>query len=131
MGGCTLRMKTVSAKEMKAVLDYGQELVLIVDVRECDEVAEAPLLSPGTPYYANLPLSVLQVLPETEVKTRFEELLEVAGPRLEQVRVILSCRSGGRSSRAQEICLRAGVETENLEGGYLAWQKAKENEAAR
>lgn len=124
-------MKTVSAKEMKAVLDHGQELVLIVDVRECDEVAEAPLLSPRTPYYANLPLSVLQVLPETEVRMRFEELSGMASLRLEQVRVILSCRSGGRSSRAQEICSRAGIETENLEGGHLAWQKAKENEAAR
>jgi len=124
-------MKNIHANELNILLAHKQSRVLVVDVRECDEVAEAPLLSPRTPYYANLPLSVLQVLPETEVKTRFEELLEVAGPRLEQVRVILSCRSGGRSSRAQEICLRAGVETENLEGGYLAWQKAKENEAAR
>ena len=123
--------KTISAKEMKAVLDHGQELVLIVDVRECDEVAEAPLLSPRTPYYANLPLSVLQVLPETEVRMRFEELSGMASLRLEQVHVILSCRSGGRSSRAQEICSRAGIKTENLEGGYLAWQEEKENEAAR
>jgi hypothetical protein len=29
------------------------------------------------------------------------------------------------------ICSGVGIETENLEGGYLAWQKAKENEAAR
>ena len=124
-------MKNIHANELNILLAHKQSRVLVVDVRECDEVAEAPLLSPRTPYYANLPLSVLQVLPETEVKTRFEELLGVAGPRLEQVRVILSCRSGGRSSRAQEICSRAGIETENLEGGHLAWQKAKENEAAR
>lgn len=124
-------MKNIHANELNILLAHKQSRVLVVDVRECDEVAEAPLLSPRTPYYANLPLSVLQVLPETEVKTRFEELLEVAGPRLEQVRVILSCRSGGRSSRAQMICSGVGIETENLEGGYLAWQKAKENEAAR
>ncbi len=126
-------MKTISAKEMKAVLDHDQEPVLIVDVRECDEVADAPLLPIGTPYCVNLPLSVLQVLPEREVGMRFEELSGMAGLQLEQVRVILSCRSGGRSSRAQEICLRAGIKTENLEGGYLAWQeeKRKENEAAR
>ncbi len=123
--------KTISAKEMKVVLDHGQELVLIVDVRECDEVADAPLLPLGTPYCINLPLSVLQVLPETEVRMRFEELSGTASLRLEQVRVILSCRSGGRSSRAQEICSRAGIKTENLEGGYLAWQEEKENEAAR
>ncbi len=124
-------MKTIHANELNVLLAHKQSRVLVVDVRERDEVAEAPLLPPGTPYYANLPLSVLQVLPETEVKTRFEELLEVAGPQLERVRVILSCRSGGRSSRAQMICSGVGIETENLEGGYLAWQKAKENEAAR
>ncbi len=124
-------MKTIFAKDLNALLAHKQSRVLVVDVRERDEVAEAPLLPPGTPYYANLPLSVLQVLPETEVRMRFEELSGMASLRLEQVRVILSCRSGGRSSRAQEICLRAGVETENLEGGYLAWQEEKENEAAR
>ena len=124
-------MKNIHANELNILLAHKQSRVLVVDVRECDEVAEAPLLSPRTPYYANLPLSVLQVLPETEVKTRFEELLGMVGLQSGQARVVLSCRSGGRSSRAQAICLGAGVETENLEGGYLAWQKAKENEAAR
>lgn len=123
-------MKMISVKDLKAMLGHGRSDVLIVDVRECDEVAVAPLLSPEAPYYVNLPLSVLQVLPETEVKTRFEELLGMVGLQSGQVRVVLSCRSGGRSSRAQAICLGAGVETENLEGGYLAWQEEKENETA-
>jgi rhodanese-related sulfurtransferase len=125
-------MKTILAKDLNALLTHDdQGRVLLVDVRELDEVAEAPLLPPGTPYYVNLPLSVLRMLLEAEVRMRFEELTRRAGLCLGQARVVLSCRSGGRSSRAQEICLRSGVETENLEGGYLAWQKAKENEAAR
>ncbi|MBP7811892.1 MAG: hypothetical protein KA054_03560 [Candidatus Moranbacteria bacterium] len=124
-------MKTIHANELNVLLAHKQSRVLVVDVRECDEVAEALLLPPGTSYYANLPLSVLQMLPETEVRARFEELSEMAGLQLGQVRVILSCRSGGRSSRAQTICSRAGITTENLEGGYLAWQEEKENEAAR
>ena len=124
-------MKTISVKDANVLLARDPGVVLVVDVRELDEVAEAPLLSPGTPHYVNLPLSVLQMLPEAEVRTRFEELSRKAGLRLGQARVVLSCRSGGRSGRAQEICSRAGIETENLEGGYLAWQKAKENEAAR
>ena len=124
-------MKTISVKDANVLLARDPGVVLVVDVRELDEVAEAPLLPPGTPYYVNLPLSVLQILPEAEVRMRFEELSRKAGLRLGQARVVLSCRSGGRSGRAQEICSRAGIETENLEGGYLAWQKAKENEAAR
>lgn len=124
-------MKTISVKDTNVLLARDPGVVLVVDVRELDEVAEAPLLPPGTPYYVNLPLSVLQILPEAEVRMRFEELSRKAGLRLGQARVVLSCRSGGRSGRAQEICSRAGIETENLEGGYLAWQKAKENEAAR
>ncbi len=124
-------MKTISVKDTNVLLARDPGVVLVVDVRELDEVAEAPLLPPGTPYYVNLPLSVLQILPEAEVRMRFEELTRRAGLCLGQARVVLSCRSGGRSGRAQEICSRAGIETENLEGGYLAWQKAKENEAAR
>lgn len=125
-------MKTILAKDLNALLAHDdQGRVLVVDVRELDEVAEAPLLSPGTPHYVNLPLSVLQMLPEAEVRTRFEELSRKAGLRLGQARIVLSCRSGGRSGRAQMICSGVGIETENLEGGYLAWQKAKENEAAR
>ena len=125
-------MKTILAKDLNALLAHDdQGRVLVVDVRELDEVAEEPLLPLRTPYYANLPLSVLLVLPDAEVRMRFEELSRKAGLRLRQARVVLSCRSGGRSGRAQEICSRAGIETENLEGGYLAWQKAKENEAAR
>ena len=124
-------MKTISVKDANVLLARDPGVVLVVDVRELDEVAEAPLLSPGTPHYVNLPLSVLQMLPEAEVRMRFEELSRKAGLRLGQARVVLSCRSGGRSGRAQMICSGVGIETENLEGGYLAWQKAKENEAAR
>ncbi len=126
-------MKTILAKDLNALLTHDNPgVVLVVDVRELDEVAEAPLLPPGTLYYyVNVPLSVLQVLPEAEVRIRFEELIRRAGLRLGQARVVLSCRSGGRSGRAQMICSGVGIETENLEGGYLAWQKVKENEAAR
>jgi len=117
---------------MKELLSQGKKNVLIVDVREGDEVKDAPLLPPETPYYQNFPLSILRVLPREEIRTRVEEFLVHADTLLsERVRIILSCRSGGRSSQAQEICARAGIETENLEGGYLAWKEEKEKEAAR
>ncbi len=113
-------MKNITAEQLKQVLAEGVEKVLIVDVRETDEVEEAPLLS-GVAYYANLPLSVLQMLPKEEVKERFEKLSTAAGAKLDETRVILSCRSGARSGAAQAVLAQYGVEAENLEGGYIGW----------
>jgi rhodanese-related sulfurtransferase len=106
---------------LKQALAEGTEKILVVDVRETDEVEESPLLPSGLAYYTNLPLSVIQMLPKEEVKERFEQLSAAAGAKLDETRVILSCRSGGRSSAAQAMLAGYGVETENLEGGYLGW----------
>jgi rhodanese-related sulfurtransferase len=113
-------MKNVTAEQLKQALVEGKEKILIVDVRETDEVAEMPLLS-GVAYYVNLPLSVLQMLPKEEVKERFEKLSAAAGTKLDETRVILSCRSGARSCAAQGMLAEYGIDTENLEGGYIGW----------
>lgn len=72
-----------------------------VDVREPDEVAEGTL--PGT---RNIPLG--------DLRARLGELDPAR-------RVVLLCRSGGRSSEAAEALTEAGFgDVINLEGGMLA-----------
>ncbi len=126
-------MRNIHRSEIKRLISQGREDFCIIDVREHDEVMELPLVSLEAQYYVNFPLSVLRILPEAEIQERLQVWSEKRGYSLKQMRWIFSCRSGGRSSQAQEICSRAGTETENLEGGLLAWreEEAKENEAAR
>lgn len=124
-------MKKISVGDLKDLLSAGQAEVLIVDVREADEVRDAPLLSERTQYLVNLPLSIIRVLSKEEIRKRCTDFLETAGTQLAHIRIIVSCSSGGRSSQAQALCAMAGIETENLIGGYQAWQEAKENEATR
>lgn len=72
-----------------------------IDVREPDEVAEGTL--PGA---ANIPLGQLE-----------GRLAELDPGR----RVVLLCRSGGRSTAAAELLTQNGfADVINLEGGMLA-----------
>ncbi|MEM8922386.1 MAG: rhodanese-like domain-containing protein [Actinomycetota bacterium] len=75
----------------------------LVDVREPDEVAEGTL--PGA---VNIPLGTLG-----------ERLGELDPAR----RVIVLCRSGGRSTQAGELLTASGFDdVVNLEGGMLAYE---------
>ena len=90
------------------VTDY-QEVVTdnaqFIDVRETNEVAKGTL--PGT---TNISLNDLP-----------DKLGELDSER----RVVVLCRSGGRSTQAAEILTKAGfADVVNLEGGMLAWDKA-------
>ena len=92
------------------VVDYESviESAQFVDVREPDEVARGTL--PGT---TNIPLGQLP-----------ERLGELDTGR----RVVVLCRSGGRSTQAAEILTEAGfADVVNLEGGMLAWDKANKS----
>ena len=76
-----------------------------VDVREPDEVANGTL--PGT---RNIPVGQLP-----------DRLSELDSRR----RVVVMCRSGGRSTQAAEILTAAGfADVINLDGGWMAWNKA-------
>ena len=91
------------------ITDYVAVLVdgaQFVDVREPDEVAGGTL--PGT---LNIPLG--------QIPNRLGEL----DPNQ---RVVVMCRSGGRSTQAAEILTAAGfADVINLAGGWLAWDKAQ------
>lgn len=78
----------------------------LIDVRQPDEVASGTL--PGA---VNIPLDVL---PE-----RIDELDR-------DRRVVLLCRSGGRSTAAAELLTAVGFsDVVNLTGGMLAYQDAQ------
>lgn len=86
-----------------AVTDGAQ----LIDVREPDEVAHGTL--PGT---MNIPVGNL-----------FDRLYELDRNK----RVVVMCRSGGRSTQAAEILFASGfADVVNLTGGWLAWAEAND-----
>lgn len=90
------------------ITDYQTVIVdgtQFLDVREPDEVAQGTL--PGT-----------QNVPVGTIPDRLGELDR-------DHRVVVMCRSGGRSTQAAEILTAAGFgDVVNLAGGWLAWEKA-------
>lgn len=80
---------------------------LVIDVREPNEYAESH--APGT-----------TLIPLGQLESRLPEL------RAHQNQpVVLFCRSGQRSARAQEILAKAGfTKAVNMDGGLIAWSKA-------
>lgn len=94
-------MKEKSVKELKAMIDGGEEF-LLVDVREPDEYEICNLNG--------------KLIPLAEIPTRIDEI-----PR--DKTVIMQCRSGGRSGKAVEwLEANHGFENlYNLAGGILAW----------
>ncbi|MCS7036753.1 MAG: rhodanese-like domain-containing protein [Saprospiraceae bacterium] len=93
---------SVSVEEAYRLTQKG---VLLIDVREPDEVADVAYRVKN---YRNVPLSQLE--------SRMKEI-----PRDQQV--ILACRSGNRSRRAYEQLAAQGYQNlANMEGGMLAWE---------
>jgi molybdopterin/thiamine biosynthesis adenylyltransferase/rhodanese-related sulfurtransferase/molybdopterin converting factor small subunit len=91
----------ITPVELKKRIDAGEEL-LIVDVREPNE------------YQINrIPGSVL--IPLGELPRRYQEL----DPDRE---IVLHCKMGGRSAKAQDYLRTVGFNrTKNLKGGILSW----------
>ncbi|OGI22256.1 MAG: hypothetical protein A2808_02635 [Candidatus Moranbacteria bacterium RIFCSPHIGHO2_01_FULL_55_24] len=111
----------MQSKELKEMLEKNPSSLLIIDVRETDEVADQPLLPSRPKNYVNLPVGFVCSLPKDELKARLEECAGQCGKTLDQVTLVVSCRSGGRSSLAQEKLKEHSIAAENLDGGYLGW----------
>jgi sulfur-carrier protein adenylyltransferase/sulfurtransferase len=91
----------ITPVELKHRLDAGEQLQ-IVDVREPNEYQINRI--PGT-----------TLIPLGELPRRYQEL------DLDK-EIILHCKMGGRSAKAQEFLRTVGVtNTKNLRGGVLAW----------
>ncbi|HTN05110.1 rhodanese-like domain-containing protein [Agriterribacter sp.] len=102
-------MQVITAEQLKAKIDAGEELHLI-DVREPQENAEfnigGILLPVG--HIRNMDIDAIEALKEKEV--------------------ICYCRSGNRSGQACLILDSLGfTNTWNLAGGMLDWQKKYKN----
>jgi adenylyltransferase/sulfurtransferase len=95
-------MEEISAKELKARMDAGEEIQLI-DVRQREEFEFARI--PGA-----------KLIPLGELMSRASEL----DPSRE---AILHCKMGGRSAKAIEMLRQAGYtgKLTNLTGGITAW----------
>ena len=95
-------MREITALELKAKLDAGEDLQLI-DVRQPDEYAFAKI--EGT-----------RLIPLGEIMSRTAEI----DPNRETV---ILCKMGGRSARAIDALERAGFNGTliNLKGGVTAW----------
>jgi sulfur-carrier protein adenylyltransferase/sulfurtransferase len=95
-------MKEISATELKARLDAGEDIQLI-DVRQPDEYAFAQI--PGA-----------KLIPLGEIISRMGEI----DPDRETV---VHCKMGGRSANAIQALQRSGFKGElsNLAGGITAW----------
>jgi len=99
--GGTVNDWEITPVELKKRLDAGEDLT-IVDVREPNE------------YQINrIPGSVL--IPLGELPRRYQEL----DPDRE---IVLHCKMGGRSAKAQDFLRTVGFgKTKNLRGGVLSW----------
>lgn len=94
-------MKTMTAKEVEALLNEGKTLNMI-DVREVDEVEAGKI--PGA---IHIPLGL--------VEFRMNELDK-------SKEYIMICRSGGRSGRAAQFLEGQGYNVINMTGGMLTWE---------
>lgn len=97
-------MQNITAEEVKARIDAGEQLNL-VDVREPHEHADFNI--GGTLY----PLGKIQTMQVDELEP------------LKEAEVIVYCRSGNRSGQAAMILDMLGFKnTKNLVGGMMNWE---------
>jgi rhodanese-related sulfurtransferase len=93
----------VTAEEALALSKEG---ALLIDVRELDELAEI-----------SYDVSNIKHIPLGELESRLSEV-----PKDKQV--VLVCRSGGRSGKAQVLLQTNGFKNiANMEGGMNAWSE--------
>ena len=100
-------VRSISVKELSALLDDGGELVLI-DVR-----------NPSEADVAVIPRSQLIPLAQIENGEKIDEIRRLAGPRP----IYVHCKLGGRSARAVELLSQHGIDAINVAGGIDAWSQ--------
>jgi DMSO/TMAO reductase YedYZ molybdopterin-dependent catalytic subunit len=91
----------IGAKAASGLIESG---ALLLDVREIDE-------------WTNEHAPMARLMPMGQVKSRHDEL-----PR--DRRIVVVCRSGGRSGAVADALRTAGFDAANLAGGMCAWASA-------
>ncbi|KAJ9120435.1 hypothetical protein QFC24_005107 [Naganishia onofrii] len=109
----------VTYEELKPLTEQPNDDILIVDVRENDEVALGSI-----PSAVSLPLSVLKEhLSSSYNPGTFQKEHAFSKPLPEQ-KMIFFCRSGKRSATACQLASEAGYKNlRNYEGSWLDWTR--------
>ncbi|KAL0252798.1 hypothetical protein I308_102190 [Cryptococcus tetragattii IND107] len=109
----------VSYEELKPITQQPSDNILLVDVREPDEVALGSI-----PSAVNLPLSKLKEALDYHFNPGdFQREFAFSKPQPEQ-NIIFFCRSGRRSASAAEIANEKGYKNvRNYVGSWLDWSK--------
>lgn len=113
----------MNVAECEASLQYNPDMLLLVDVREEDEIHIYPLFEDDT----HMPIIIFP-LSELVTKNSKEEIQEyldqacaIKGIDNKDRLLVMVCRSGGRSQQAERMLEGYGFDVENLEGGYSAF----------
>jgi rhodanese-related sulfurtransferase len=106
--------------QLKAMIGKG-EPVLIVDVREEEELTAEPFFSEPPLNYSRIPLGLF-FLSEEELTARLDDAAAKMGKKLGEVPIVLVCHSGNRSGMGVLQLGDYGIRAENLEGGWLSWK---------
>lgn len=104
-GAC---LDTVSPGDVPAMRDAGAAVLDVRTTVECEHGMIEGAVN----------------IPYTQLLDRFDEL-----PSGEPV--IINCKGGTRSAAACSMLARSGRTVANLEGGYMAWTAAKQDDASR
>ena len=95
---------TISTSELKQTLDQ----FVVIDVREQDELANSTI--DGS---THMPLGlVIRNIKQGKIDD------------LKEKKICTFCGSGYRGNIAADELAKAGFNVKNLEGGFMAWQKA-------
>lgn len=94
-------MKVVQTKDLAEKMRNGED-VLVIDVREGDEVAQGKI--PGARH-----------IRLGDISERLDELDK-------NQHYYMVCRSGGRSGKASEFLTEKGYSVTNVNGGMLNWE---------
>ncbi|EJT98933.1 Rhodanese-like protein [Dacryopinax primogenitus] len=114
---------SVSYEQVRALADQPSDNVLLIDVREPEEVAQGSI-----PSSLSLPLSQLQRALHL-TPGEFQHTFNFSKPEPEQ-QVVFYCRSGKRSLSACDLAKREGWDVRNYDGSWLDWV-AREQERGR
>ncbi|WVR05868.1 hypothetical protein IAU60_002894 [Kwoniella sp. DSM 27419] len=109
----------VKYEELKPITQQPSDDILILDVREPDEVALGSI-----PSSVNLPLSRLKDALDSKMNPGdFQREFAFTKPTYDQ-KIIVFCRSGKRSANAAEVAGEKGYKNvRNYVGSWLDWTK--------
>jgi len=104
----TAHDEDITAKELKSILDEGEQNTFLIDVREPDEYSEWHITDS-----VNIPLSHIG---------KQESVRKIPQNR----KVITICARGNRSKAAKFVLAGNGIHAKSLEGGMESWTMAFE-----